>query len=316
VFREIVSMKASPAEPDAGRRRLLMALGALAAWPVLGGTSAGDSSGAVLRAIPGSGEQLPVVGLDTAKGFDPGKGKVERAVLAEILGRLARIPNSLVDTSPMYGGAESLVGTLSPGEGGLFLATKVWTHGRGEGVLQLQRSERNLGAGRLDLVQVHNLVDWRNQLRNLKEWKEQGRLRYIGVTHYHRAAFGAMEGIMREQGVDFIQINYSLAEPEAELDILPLARELGVAVIANRPFSGGYLFRKLEGRPLPGWAAEIGCVSWAQLLLKYVISNPAITCAIPGADSIEQLTDNLAAGQGPLPDRRTRARMRALMESV
>ncbi len=311
----------SDAQIDTGRRQLLMALGSLAAWPALGMGLALPDDGLepIRRSIPGSSEQLPVVGLDTSKGYDLGKGKVDRPAAVEVIRQLARIPNSLIDTSPMHGGAEALVGSLTRrlnGADGLFLATKVWTHGLGDGVLQLQQSEQHLGQGRLDLIQVHNLVDWRNQLRNLKEWKEQGRVRYIGVTHYHRAAFGALERIMLDEGVDFVQFNYSLAEPEAEDSILPLAQDLGVAVIANRPFAGGYLFNKLEHSPLPGWAADIGCQTWSQLLLKYVISHPAVTCAIPGVGDPQQMVENLLAGLEPLPDRRLRARMRSLIRTV
>jgi diketogulonate reductase-like aldo/keto reductase len=309
-------MKRSDSEFHPSRRRFLAALGALALSPAVPSLAAEGLREPIRRVIPGGEERLPVIGLNAAEGFDPGRGRVDRQTLAEILGQMARIPGSLVDTSPMHGGAEAMVGALSRQVSGgkdLFLASKVWARGRDEGAMQLQQSEGLLGRGRLDLMQVHNLVDWRNQLRSLKEWQAQGRVRHIGVTHHHRAAFDAIEGIVREQGVDFIQINYSLAEPEAAERLLPLARDSGVAVIVNRPLSGGYLMRRLGGRPLPGWASEIGCATWEQLLLKYAISHPAVTCAVTGAETPERMAEYLLAGLDPLPDRGQQAGLRALL---
>jgi diketogulonate reductase-like aldo/keto reductase len=266
------------------------------------------------RRIPSTGEELPVLGLGTWKTFDVGSGKKEREPLGEVLRELVALGGRLVDSSPMYGRSEEVVGAVAAQAGvqeKLFLATKVWTSGRQKGIEQMESSFRKLRATRLDLMQVHNLVDVETHLATLRDWKAAGRVRYIGITHYTASAHAEVEALMRRETFDFLQINYSVAEPEAERRILPLAREKGIAVIANRPLATGALLRRLGKRPLPGWAAEIDCASWSQILLKFVVSHPAVTCAIPATGKLAHLRDNMAAGSGRLPDDALRARMAA-----
>jgi diketogulonate reductase-like aldo/keto reductase len=216
----------------------------------------------------------------------------------------------------MYGAAESVVGDLAADlglAGSLFLATKVWTSGRDQGIAQMEQSLRRLRVPRIDLMQIHNLLDWRTHLRTLREWKAAGRIRDLGVTHYTASAHGELERVLRDEPVDFVQVNYSLGEREAERRILPLARDRGVAVIVNRPFSEGGLFRQVRARALPAWAADVDCASWAQFFLKWILAHPAVTCVIPGTSRPEHVMDNLAAGTGRLPDAPTRERMAALV---
>jgi diketogulonate reductase-like aldo/keto reductase len=266
------------------------------------------------RTIPSTGEELPVLGLGTWQTFDVGAAERERAPLAEVLRDFVALGGRVVDSSPMYGRSEEVVGAVAETAGvhdKLFLATKVWTSGRQKGIEQMESSFRKMRTDRFDLLQVHNLVDVDTHLATLRGWKADGRVRYIGITHYTASAHAEVEALMRRETVDFLQINYSVAEPEAERQILPLAQEKGIAVIANRPFATGALLRRLSQRPLPGWAAEIDCTSWAQVLLKFVISHPAITCAIPATADPAHLRDNMAAGFGRLPDAELRGRIAA-----
>jgi aryl-alcohol dehydrogenase-like predicted oxidoreductase len=262
------------------------------------------------RPIPSSGEALPVVGCGTWQTFDVGPSPHGRAPLAEVLRTLFAGGGSVIDSSPMYGRAEAVVGDLLAADGSrdrAFLATKVWTRGRADGIAQMERSLALMGSGRIDLMQVHNLVDWRTQLATLREWKARGRIRYLGVTHFTPSAYGELEAVMRAEPLDFVQVNYALDDREAERRILPLAAERGLAVLVNMPFGGGGLLRRLLPRPLPPVAAEMGCTSWAQALLKFVLGHPAVTCAIPGTAKPEHMADNLRAGSGPFPDERMRA---------
>jgi len=218
----------------------------------------------------------------------------------------------VVDSSPMYGSSESVVGDLCDALGicePLFMATKVYTHGRGEGIRQMQRSLERMRAGRMDLMQVHNLVDVEAHTKTLREWKAAKRVRYIGITHYTASAYAEVERWLKTKQYDVLQINYSLAESESQERLLPLAQELGVAVIANRPFAEGAMFRHVRGKALPAWAAELDIASWAQYFLKWIVSHPAVTCAIPGTGRPEHMADNLRAGFGSLPDMAQRRRM-------
>jgi len=298
-----------PVNPS--RRRALQALGAatLAGW-VPNALTAED--GLIRRVIPCSGERLPVIGLGTAWAFDVGDAGAEREPLKEVLQRFTVQPGRLLDTSPMYGNAESVIGDLTAQLGNrrsLFLATKVWTRGREEGVRQMEDSLRRLRTESLDLIQIHNLVDWRTQLGTLRQWKEQGRVRYLGVTHYQTSAFPDLERLMGTEPLDFVQFNYSIATRDAEQRLLPLAADRGIAVIVNRPFEKAALFGRVRGQKLPAWAEEFGCRSWAQFFLKYIVSHPAVTCAIPATGKLHHLEDNLQAGVGPLPDPDQRRRM-------
>ena len=257
------------------------------------------------RKIPSSGEMLPVVGCGTWRTFDVGTTPDERAPLAEVLRILFDAGGSVIDSSPMYGAAEGVVGDLlatAGTRGKAFIATKVWTSGRDAGIAQMQRSMALLRTDRMDLMQVHNLVDWRAHLPTLRAWKAEGRLRHLGVTHYTPSAHDELEAVLRAERWDFVQLNYALDDRAVERRLLPLAAERGIAVIVNQPFGGGGLLRKLLGRTLPDWAGDIGCTSWAQLLLKFVLANPAVTCVIPGTGKPQHMRDNVQAGLGTYPD--------------
>ena len=257
------------------------------------------------RPIPSTREPLPVIGCGTYVGFDHAPGSAEYARLPGVLDALFAAGGKVLDSSPMYGRAEETTGELLKAgkhREQAFLATKVWTPGREAGIRQMENSMRLLRSKRIDLMQIHNLVDWRVHLRTLRNWKESGRVRYVGITHYTAYAYDEVEAVLRSEKLDFLQINYSAAERDAEKRLLPLAAERGVAVLANLPFGGGGLMRALRDKPLPGWAAEIGCASWAQVLLKFVLSHPAVTCTIPGTSRPEHMADNAAAGAGVLPD--------------
>jgi aryl-alcohol dehydrogenase-like predicted oxidoreductase len=265
------------------------------------------------RRIPASGEMLPAIGLGTWQTFDVGVDR--RAPLEAVLKTFVDLGGSLVDSSPMYGRSEEAVGDLAAKlglESKLFVATKVWTTGQAAGIRQMEASMRKLGVKRLDLIQVHNLVDVETHLETLRRWKEEGRVRYIGITHYTATGAEAVARVVASQAVDFVQINYSVGERDAERRLLPLAVERGVAVLVNRPFAGGELLRRLRGRPLPDWSREIDCDSWAQLLLKFVLSHPAVTAAIPATSDAAHLRDNMRAATGRLPDRTLRARIAEL----
>ena len=274
--------------------------------------AAGPDSALLTRSIPSTGETLPAIGLGTWQTFDVAPSA--RAGLEGVLGAFVELGGSVVDSSPMYGRSEGVVGDLAAKLGvqsTLFLATKVWTSGKTAGIRQMEDSMRKLRATGIDLMQVHNLVDVDTHLDTLAEWKREGRVRYVGVTHYTAGHHDAVARIIAARPVDFVQVNYSVGEREAESRLLPLAQERGVAVLANRPFAGGDLFRRLRSRPLPAWAAEIDCTSWAQVLLKFVISHTAITCAIPATSQVTHLRDNMQAAHGRLPDAALRARIAA-----
>ena len=279
----------------------------------------GAASHVLRRPIPASGETIPVVGLGTWRVFDVGGSPSERGPLKDVLKSLVELGGRVVDSSPMYGAAESVVGDLASElaiTDKLFLATKVWTSGRDAGVAQMEQSVKRLRAQRLDLIQIHNLLDWRTHLRTLREWKAAGRIRYLGVTHYTASAYDELERVLRAEALDFVQVNYSLGEREAERRILPLARDRGVAVLANRPFAEGDLFQRVRSVPVPPWAVEFDCDSWAQFFLKWILAHPAVTCAIPGTSRPQHLVDNLKAAVGKLPDAATRDRMAAHVRAV
>ena len=229
-----------------------------------------------------------------------------------MLQRFVELGGRVIDSSPMYGTAESVAGDLAAElavTDKLFFATKVWTSGREAGVAQIEQSFRRFRTKRLDLLQIHNLLDWKTQLRTLRDFKQTGRIRYVGVTHYTASAYDELERVLRSEPLDFLQVNYSVGEREAERRILPLAAERGIAVLVNRPFSEGGLFQRVRGKALPAWAGEIGCESWAQLLLKWVLGNPAATCVIPATSRPEHLVDNMKAGVGALPDDKMRTQI-------
>ena len=280
------------------------------------------AAGLLRRPIPASGELLPAVGLGTWQVFDVATQAEELGQARAALSRFVQLGGAVVDSSPMYGTSESVLGDLAAELGvhkRLFLATKVWTSGREAGIRQMERSIARMRValkGPLDLMQVHNLVDADTQLATLRDWKAAGRVRHVGVTHYHEGAYAELERALRAGGIDFVQLNYSLAERAADRRLLGLAADARIAVIVNRPFAEGALFRRVAGRPLPGWAAEFGCASWAQFFLKWILAHPAVTCAIPGTRSVKHIDDNLGAATDVLPDAATRRKMAAHIDSI
>ncbi len=262
--------------------------------------------------IPSTGETLPRIGLGTWRGFDVGAKVSERATLTEALRVFSASGARMIDTSPMYRSSETVLGDLMAALGmreRVFLATKVWTSGRDEGIRQMQDSMEKLQSPRVELMQIHNLLDWQAHLRTLRAWKEQGRIRYIGITHYQASAHVQVMRVLRDEPLDFLQLNLSLDEPEAASQILALCAERRVAFIANRPFGGGGALGRTRGKPLPPWAAEYDIGSWAQFLLKWVLSYEEVTVAIPGTGDPRHMADNLGAARGRLPDAAGRRRM-------
>ena len=271
------------------------------------------------RAIPASGEALPVVGVGTWQTFDVAGDPAARNALKEVLGLFAKGGGRVIDSSPMYGSSETVTGDLiaeSGLAGKLFVATKVWTSGRDEGIRQMDLSFKRLRASSMDLMQVHNLVDVAVHTKTLEDWKAKGRVRYLGITHYTSSAYGEVERWLKTGKYDFLQINYSLAERSAEDRLLPLAMDQKTAVIINRPFAEGAMFRRVRGKPVPEWAREFGAATWAQFFLKWIVSHPAVTCAIPGTGKPEHMLDNLGGGTGALPDAAMRKRMVLHFESL
>jgi aryl-alcohol dehydrogenase-like predicted oxidoreductase len=293
------------------RRELLGAGVTLTAAAALAGAAgAADSDAAPLirRRIPSSGEELPIIGLGTSGPFEVDATEARRAPLREVLAAFLASGARLIDTSPMYSTAEGVLGELlSPQmHDSAFLATKVWTSGAAAGIAQMERSAQLLKAPRLDLIQVHNLQDVDTHLKTLRAWKESGRVRYIGVTHYTVGAHAELAQLLTREKLDFVQFNYSPVTRDAEQRLLPLAAERGVAVLINRPFEDGALFRRAANRELPPWAADLGAASFGQLALKFIAAQPAVTCIIPATGKVSHLRDNLGGGRGALPDARQR----------
>ena len=289
------------------RREFIAVATALGAAP---GIASGTET-MLRKAIPRSGEQLPVIGLGTYSVFDVASTRGEIATRKDIVERLVGAGGSLLDTSPMYNRSERVIGdVISAGvdRKNLFLATKVWIDGQDAGAAQMQRSADLMNAKVIDLMQVHNLRDTRLHMETIREWQSDGRIRYSGLTHYTAGAHAALMREMREYKPDFIQINYSLGERDAENGVLPLAEELGIAVLINRPFQAGRLFRAVGNRPLPDFAEKYAA-SWGQFFLKFIISHPAVTCAIPATSKPHHMADNLGAGFGTMPDPAMRKRM-------
>lgn len=299
--------------PVLSRRRTLKLLaGGILAMSRRARSASANANGMLKRPIPRSGEPLPVVGLGTWQTFDVGPTATERTELKEVLRALVSEGGTVVDSSPMYGQAERVVGDLAADlelHPRLFLATKVWTSGRDAGIRQMENSFRLLRTQRIDLMQVHNLLDLATHVKTLREWKTAGRIRYLGITHYHEGAHRDLERLVKTREYDFVQFNYSMTEREAEDRLLPACADSGTAVIINRPFAQASLFGRVKGKPLPPWAADFDCTSWAQFFLKYLLGHPAVTCVIPGTRRVAHLKDNMQAGMGRLPDAATRKRM-------
>jgi diketogulonate reductase-like aldo/keto reductase len=278
----------------------------------IGARAAGESSTMLTRAIPASGEKLPIIGLGTWQVFDVDLSSENEKRLSDVLSLFVKLGGRVIDSSPMYGRSEEVIGQLAAKPGiaeKIFFATKVWTRGKSAGIESMERSMHRFQVKRIDLMQVHNLVDVETQLATMRAWKEEGRFRYIGITHYNSGGFADVEKVLQREKIDFLQINYSIGEREAEQRILPLAQDQQVAVLINRPFGGGNLFAQVRSKPLPDWAAEFDCHSWAQFLLKWIVAHPAVTCAIPATNDPRHLEDNMGSGRGHLPDDKMRRRM-------
>lgn len=274
------------------------------------------------RSIPSSNELLPVVGLGTWQQFDVGSSNEERQPLREVITRISQISpqmRTMIDSSPMYGRSEEVVGDLTNELGisdKFFYATKVWTSGEKEGIDQMNVSMRKMRRSTMDLMQIHNLIDWKTHLKTLNRWKTEGNIRYTGITHYTVSAHDELERIVKTKAVDFVQFNYSIRVRNAENSLLNAARDSGVAVIINEPFEKGSLFSSVKGRSLPEWTAEYDIISWGQFFLKFILSHPAVTCVIPGTSNPKHVVDNMGAGFGKLPDEKGRKRMEEFMEKL
>ncbi|WP_373047537.1 aldo/keto reductase [Vulgatibacter sp.] len=286
---------------------------ALAATPALAAKK--ERQPLITRTIPSTGEVLPAVGMGTWQTFDVGAAEAERAPLREVLRTFFDGGGRLIDSSPMYGRSEAVVGDLVSAGGWTklppFLATKVWTRGREDGIAQMNESFRRMRTERIDLMQVHNLVDVETHLATLRTWKEQGRVRQVGITHYQVGAFDEVERLMKAHPLDFVQLPYSVGVRDAEKRLLPLARERGIAVLVMRPFEGGSLLREARAKPLPALAAALGATSWAQLFLLFILANPAVTCAIPATGKPAHMAENVAAMRCKLPDEAQRKQLLA-----
>ncbi len=276
-----------------------------------GGADARRPAPLLQRPIPSSGEKIPALGLGTWQTFDVTGARI--AAVQPALDRFLALGGRLVDSSPMYGNAEAAVGAMlkARGAGAVrpFLATKVWTSGAKEGAAEMRRSAARFGVKTIDLMQVHNLLDWKTHLPRMRAWKQAGSFRYIGVTHYQHGAFAELERIIRKEKIDSVQLPYSVIDREAEKRLLPAAADAGVAVLVLSPFESGALFRRVKGTALPAWAADIDCTSWAQVFLKFLLGHPAVTCPLPATDKAAHVEDNLGALRGRLPDQKLRDRI-------
>jgi diketogulonate reductase-like aldo/keto reductase len=280
--------------------------------------SAADDQALITRRIASSGEVVPVVGLGTSGPFEVGSSSAERQPLAEVLAAFFAGGGRLIDTSPMYSTAESVLGALLTPQmhERVFMATKVWTRGERAGIDQMQQSATLTKRKRLDLIQVHNLLDLDTHLKTLREWKDQGRVRYIGITHYTVGSHADLARVIQREKLDFVQLNYSAATRDAESRLLPLAADKGVAVLVNRPFEDGRLFDATRGKDLPSWAAGFDAASWGQLFLKYIIAHPAVTAVIPATGKVRHMQDNLGAARGRLPDEKQRREIAAAVAAL
>ncbi len=307
-----------PSRP--GRRTALKQLAGIAAAATIASREGAAAPQKPLqRAIPRSGELLPAVGLGTWQTFDVAGDAERHAAAKETLRLFAEAGGKLIDSSPMYGSSESVVGELAAALGlqsAFFLATKVWSHGRAAGIEQMQTSAQRLRSANIDLMQVHNLIDWQIHLKTLRAWKERGKIRYFGFTHYTVGAHRELASLIKKEQPDFVQFNYSIVTRDAERELLPTAAENKTAVLINRPFEGASLFEIVRGKALPAWAVEIDCESWAQFFLKYILSHPAVTCALPATRNPKHLTDNMKAGFGRLPDEKMRQRMASYLDNL
>jgi len=271
------------------------------------------------RPIPSSGEMLPVIGMGTWKTFDVNPSGPESKNLLQVLDIFKGEGGKLIDTSPMYGNAENAIGTLTTGAGianSFFYATKIWTNGKDAGIHQLESSMKKMRLILLDLVEIHNLLDWHTHIKTLRKWKDEGRVRYIGITHYTVSSHEELEKIIRSEKIDFVQFNYSIGVRNAEIGLLPAAMERGIAVIINEPLEKGHLFNRVMGKSLPPWATENGMSNWSQFFLKYILSHPGVTCIIPATSNPDNMLANMSAGSCELPDERMKRKMVQWLENI
>ncbi len=302
------------------RRAFLASLTALgAAAPFAFSPKSAAAAPPLTRLIPGTGERLPVIGMGSWITFDVGDDASARAVRVRVLKAFFEAGGGMIDSSPMYGTSEEVIGHSLARTGDrakLFAATKVWTPMQWYGVKQMRNSEHLWGQGPFDLIQVHNLWSWQAHLETLLRWKAEGRVRFIGVTTSHGRRHDELAEIMASAPIDFVQFTYNVLDREAEQRLLPLAAERRLAVIINRPFRRGALFDRFQRHPLPPWAAEIDCANWAQFFLKFIVSHPAVTCAIPATSRVDHMRENMGAARGRLPDAKTRRRMIRYLENL
>jgi len=298
-------------EHDLNRRRFLKLAGAAGVLPLLSSLSDAAPRTMISKTVPSSGEAVPVIGLGTSRTFNVGKNDSKMAELRKVLQAFFDHGGTLIDSSPMYGSAEEVTGVLlkRTRHPRLFSATKVWTDGKESGIEQMEQSRKLWGIKRFDLMQIHNLRDWESHLPTLKEMKAQGKLRYVGVTTSHGRFHSDLEELLKKERFDFVQLTYNVEDREVEKRLLPIAADRGIAVLVNRPFQKSGLFGKVKGKPLPAYAKEIDCTSWAQFFLKFTVSHPQVTCAIPATSKVRHMIDNMAAGFGRMPDEALRQRM-------
>ena len=305
---------------NVSRRSFLTALtAALAALTLSPRRLLAAEDSLIRKTIPASGERLPSIGMGTSRTLEIGTNQREFEALVDVLQAFFANGGTVIDSSPMYGSAERILGKLLDRVGHrqqLFAATKVWTDGKQAGIRQMEQSRELWDIPRFDLMQIHNLRDWRTHLDTLKAWKAEGKIRYIGITTSHGRYHAELEDILRREDFDFVQLSYNIDNRSVETRLLPLAAERGVAVLINRPYQRGFLFHEVKGKPLPDWATEIDCTTWGQFFLKFIISHPAVTCAIPATTKVEHMRDNMAAGHGRLPDAAMRTRMLDYFQAI
>ena len=306
-------------ETPVNRRTVLGALAASAAAAALRPFDGLAQTGSITRPIPSTGERLPVVGLGSWITFNVGDDPELRDECAAVMRAYFAAGGRLIDSSPMYGSSQAVIGAGLRKVGGpssLFSADKVWISSGSRGPGQIEESRVNWGVPRFDLLQVHNLLAWEDHLPTLLAMKQAGRLRYVGITTSEGRRHADMEKVMASQPIDFAQLTYNIIDREAEARLLPLARERGIAVIANRPFREGALIRAVQRHPLPAWSAECGAANWAQFLLKFIVAHPAVTCVIPATSQVDHVKENMGAAAGSLPDGALRRRMMTHVESL
>ena len=294
-----------------------VAMGAGLVFPWSGETFA--TTDQIRKKIIKSGEELPVIGMGTSRTFDVSGDAELLARLQQVTQTFFDMGGNMIDSSPMYGSAEEMLGQLLPkvtSTSSLFAATKVWIDGQQQGIEQMEQSRQKWGVKNFDLMQIHNLVDWKTHLKTLQQMKTDGKIRYIGITTSHGRSHDQLENILKKHDFDFVQLSYNIANRDVESALLPIAQEKGISVIVNRPYQRGYLFTKVKGKPLPPWAQEFDCNSWGQYFLKYIVSHPAVTCAIPATTKVKHMKDNMLAGRGRLPTAKQRDQMLRYFESL